>query len=146
MGRGMLAVGREPAMLARQVSLEDPRGLPALVKQAFRLAPSRLIVGEMRLEDCLDLVEALNAWAPRLVGENFCTIVCDVEPAALPCDPQSRKGRITRCMTTGWIQKGGSIPSGRLGLSSGGCRVHGWFERGDLLSARLGPLEAHAGY
>jgi hypothetical protein len=50
------------------------------VKQAFRLAPSRLIVGEMRLEDCLDLVEALNAWAPRLVGENFCTMVCGVDP------------------------------------------------------------------
>jgi len=52
----------------RQAGLEgtgDVR-LRSLVKEALRMRPSRIIVGEVRAEECLDLLLALNAGLPGM--------------------------------------------------------------------------------
>ncbi|HYH33784.1 MAG TPA: ATPase, T2SS/T4P/T4SS family, partial [Nocardioides sp.] len=55
----------------RQAGLEGTGGirLRDLVKESLRMRPSRLIVGEVRSEECLDLLLALNAGLPGM-----CTI------------------------------------------------------------------------
>ncbi len=47
----------------RQAGLEGTGEvrLRALVKESLRMRPSRLVVGEVRAEECLDLLLALNA-------------------------------------------------------------------------------------
>lgn len=59
------------AMQTRQPSLEGTGEvrLRRLVKEALRMRPSRLIVGEVRQEECLDLLIALNSGIPGM-----CTI------------------------------------------------------------------------
>ncbi len=59
------------ALQTRQASLEGTGEirLRRLVKEALRMRPSRLIVGEVRQEECLDLLIALNAGIPGM-----CTI------------------------------------------------------------------------
>jgi len=42
------------------------RRLRDLVKEALRMRPSRVVVGEVRAEECLDLLLALNAGLPGL--------------------------------------------------------------------------------
>jgi len=51
------------ALQTRQIGLEGTGeiGLRELVKQSLRMRPSRIIVGEVRSEECLDLLLALNA-------------------------------------------------------------------------------------
>lgn len=54
------------AMQTRQANLEGTGeiALRRLVKEALRMRPSRLIVGEVRQEECLDLLIALNSGLP----------------------------------------------------------------------------------
>jgi pilus assembly protein CpaF len=56
------------AMQTRQAGLEGTGEirLRELVKQALRMRPSRLVVGEVRAEECLDLLLALNAGLPGM--------------------------------------------------------------------------------
>jgi len=56
------------ALQTRQAGLEGTGEvrLRDLVKESLRMRPSRLIVGEVRSEECLDLVLALNAGLPGM--------------------------------------------------------------------------------
>lgn len=56
------------AMQARPASLEGTGEvrLRRLVKEALRMRPDRLIVGEVRQEECLDLLIALNCGTPGM--------------------------------------------------------------------------------
>jgi len=55
-------------MQTRQANLEGTGEIPMrkLVKEALRMRPSRLIVGEVRHEECLDLLIALNSGLPGM--------------------------------------------------------------------------------
>lgn len=55
-------------MQTRQAGLEGTGAvrLRDLVKEALRMRPSRIIVGEVRSEECLDLLLALNAGLPGM--------------------------------------------------------------------------------
>ncbi len=57
------------AMQTRQANLEGTGELRLrhLVKEALRMRPSRIIVGEVRAEECLDLLIALNSGLPWCV-------------------------------------------------------------------------------
>jgi pilus assembly protein CpaF len=56
------------AMQTRQANLEGTGEIPMrrLVKEALRMRPARLIVGEVRQEECLDLLIALNSGLPGM--------------------------------------------------------------------------------
>lgn len=56
------------AMQTRQANLEGTGEIPLrrLIKEALRMRPSRLIVGEVRQEECLDLLIALNSGLPGM--------------------------------------------------------------------------------
>jgi pilus assembly protein CpaF len=56
------------AMQTRPVNLEGTGEIPLrrLVKEALRMRPQRLIVGEVRQEECLDLLIALNSGLPGM--------------------------------------------------------------------------------
>jgi pilus assembly protein CpaF len=56
------------AMQTRQANLEGSGEIPLrrLVKEALRMRPSRLVVGEVRQEECLDLLVALNSGLPGM--------------------------------------------------------------------------------
>jgi pilus assembly protein CpaF len=55
-------------MQTRQSGLEGTGEIQLrdLVKEALRMRPSRIIVGEVRAEECLDLLLALNAGLPGM--------------------------------------------------------------------------------
>jgi pilus assembly protein CpaF len=57
------------SMQTRQANLEGTGEitLRRLVKEALRMRPNRIIVGEVRQEECLDLLIALNSGLPRNV-------------------------------------------------------------------------------
>ena len=56
------------SMQTRQSNLEGTGEIPLrrLVKEALRMRPSRLVVGEVRQEECLDLLIALNSGLPGM--------------------------------------------------------------------------------
>ncbi|SDM01799.1 Type II/IV secretion system protein [Geodermatophilus siccatus] len=56
------------AMQTRQPNLEGAGEIPLrrLVKEALRMRPSRIVVGEVRQEECLDLLIALNSGLPGI--------------------------------------------------------------------------------
>jgi len=56
------------AMQTRQPNLEGTGEIPLrrLVKEALRMRPSRIVVGEVRQEECLDLLIALNSGLPGM--------------------------------------------------------------------------------
>jgi len=56
------------ALQTRQPNLEGAGEirLRRLVKEALRMRPSRLVVGEVRQEECLDLLVALNSGVPGM--------------------------------------------------------------------------------
>ena len=56
------------AMQTRQSGLEGTGEvkLRDLVKESLRMRPSRILVGEVRAEECLDLLLALNAGVPGM--------------------------------------------------------------------------------
>jgi len=58
------------AMQTRQRGLEGTGEvvLRDLVKESLRMRPSRIIVGEVRAEECLDLLLALNAGLPGMAS------------------------------------------------------------------------------
>ncbi|GAA3527591.1 ATPase, T2SS/T4P/T4SS family [Aeromicrobium panaciterrae] len=58
------------AMQTRQAGLEGTGSidLRSLVKEALRMRPSRVIVGEVRSAECLDLLLALNAGLPGMAS------------------------------------------------------------------------------
>lgn len=58
------------AMQTRQAGLEGTGeiDLRSLVKEALRMRPSRIIVGEVRAAECLDLLLALNAGLPGMAS------------------------------------------------------------------------------
>jgi len=58
------------AMQTRQAGLEGNGAieLRTLVKEALRMRPSRILVGEVRAEECLDLLLALNAGLPGMAS------------------------------------------------------------------------------
>jgi pilus assembly protein CpaF len=58
------------ALQTRQLGLEGTGGvrLRDLVKESLRMRPSRVIVGEVRAEECLDLLLALNAGLPGMAS------------------------------------------------------------------------------
>ena len=60
------------AMQCRQPNLEGTgeMRLRRLVKEALRMRPSRIIVGEVRQEECLDLLIALNGGSRTLSRHN----------------------------------------------------------------------------
>jgi pilus assembly protein CpaF len=66
-----LALPDVVAMQTRQANLEGTGEvrLRRLVKEALRMRPDRIIVGEVRQEECLDLLIALNSGLPGM-----CTI------------------------------------------------------------------------
>ncbi|WP_366139796.1 ATPase, T2SS/T4P/T4SS family [uncultured Modestobacter sp.] len=53
-------------MQTRRANLEGAGEIPLrrLVKEALRMRPSRLVVGEVHQEECLDLLIALNSGLP----------------------------------------------------------------------------------
>ncbi len=55
-------------MQTRQPNLEGTGEIPLrrLIKEALRMRPSRLIVGEVRQQECLDLLIALNSGLPGM--------------------------------------------------------------------------------
>jgi pilus assembly protein CpaF len=58
------------ALQTRQAGLEGTGeiDLRALIKEALRMRPSRIIVGEVRAAECLDLLLALNAGLPGMAS------------------------------------------------------------------------------
>ena len=56
------------AMQTRQLSLEGTGEIPLrrLIKEALRMRPNRLVVGEVRQEESLDLLIALNSGLPGM--------------------------------------------------------------------------------
>lgn len=58
------------AMQTRQAGLEGTGEvlLRDLVRESLRMRPSRIIIGEVRAEECLDLLLALNAGMPGMVS------------------------------------------------------------------------------
>ncbi|MDQ2751386.1 MAG: Flp pilus assembly complex ATPase component TadA, partial [Actinomycetota bacterium] len=56
------------SMQTRQANLEGTGEIPLrrLVKEALRMRPARLVVGEVRQEECLDLLIALNSGVPGM--------------------------------------------------------------------------------
>ena len=56
------------ALQTRQASLEGTGEIPLrrLIKEALRMLPSRLVVGEVRQEEALDLLVAMNAGMPSM--------------------------------------------------------------------------------
>ena len=56
------------AMQTRQSGLEGTGEIKLrdLVKESLRMRPSRILVGEVRAEECLDLLLALNAGVPGM--------------------------------------------------------------------------------
>src|SRR3954464_8403812 len=100
-------------MQTRQPNLEGAGEIPLrrLVKEALRMRPSRLVVGEVRQEECLDLLIALNSGLPertkrgRRLGPGRAT--CSSWSTSLPMMPERRPqpllhqaGRSARAMTT----------------------------------------------
>jgi hypothetical protein len=75
------------AMQTRQSNLEGTGEirLRRLVKEALRMRPSRIVVGEVRQEECLDLLIALNSGLPE--SSSTATAVVTL-PA---CDLRERK-------------------------------------------------------
>ena len=60
------------SMQTRQPNLEGAGEIPLrrLVKEALRMRPSRIIVGEVRQEECLDLLIALNSGLSGIALDN----------------------------------------------------------------------------
>ena len=58
------------ALQTRQAGLEGTGEitLRALIKEALRMRPSRIIIGEVRAAECLDLLLALNAGLPGMAS------------------------------------------------------------------------------
>ncbi|MGJ9413430.1 CpaF family protein [Aeromicrobium sp. CF4.19] len=58
------------ALQTRQAGLEGTGEIPlrSLVKEALRMRPSRIVIGEVRAAECLDMLLALNAGLPGMAS------------------------------------------------------------------------------
>jgi len=56
------------ALQSRQASLDGAGEIPLrrLIKEALRMRPHRLVIGEVRQEECLDLLIAMNSGMPSM--------------------------------------------------------------------------------
>jgi Flp pilus assembly CpaF family ATPase len=61
------------SMQTRQPNLEGAGEIPLrrLVKEALRMRPSRIVVGQVCQEECLDLLIALNSGLPGVKQERY---------------------------------------------------------------------------
>jgi len=145
------------AMQTRQPSLEGTGEitLRRLVKEALRMRPDRLVVGEVRQAECLDLLLALNSGVPGMCSVHansareallkMCTL--PLSPAAPSRRRSSRRrspGASTSSCTWRRTRTGGGA-SGRSWVCPG--RVEGAvIETADLFVARDGRLVRAAGF
>jgi len=85
---------RQSGLEGGEIRLRD------LVKEALRMRPSRIIVGEVRAEECLDLLLALNAGLPGI-----CTLHANsardalVKMCMLPLLAGAKQGRRERAIS-----------------------------------------------
>ena len=81
------------SMQTRQSNLEGNGEvrLRRLVKEALRMRPDRLLVGEVRQEECLDLLIALNSGLPNIESDN--ANEGQEGGGVLPHQPDRRQGR-----------------------------------------------------
>jgi pilus assembly protein CpaF len=102
------------AMQCRQPSLEGTGEitLRRLVKEALRMRPSRIIVGEVRQEESLDMLLALNSGLPGM-----CTVHAN-----------SAREALTK-MCTLPLLAGEAYPCGLLPTERGSARCLCWFRR-----------------
>ncbi len=125
------------AMQCRQSSLEGTGEIPLrrLVKEALRMRPSRIIVGEVRQAESLDLLIALNSGLPDIVNRQFTVTYCLDEPARRDLLPHIRgpHGRWPWCRASA---RGLRAPS-RASRRSGCGDVH--------RQRRIRVLRAHEG-
>ena len=88
------------ALQTRQVGLEGTGQITLrhLVTEALRMRPNRIVVGEVRREEALDLLIALNSGVPGMRNDY---VVCLHDCSSLRAD-QRRQGRPRgRCPTSG---------------------------------------------
>jgi pilus assembly protein CpaF len=145
------------AMQTRQANLEGTGEIPLrqLVKEALRMRPSRLIVGEVRQAECLDLLIALNSGLPGM-----CTIHANSAREALVkmCTlPLLAGENVTAPFVVPTVAASVDLVV-HLGLDAGGHRrvreivgVTGRVERDviettDLFTSRRGRLERAEGF
>src|SRR4051812_10554003 len=94
------------AMQTRQRGLEGTGEIKLrdLVKESLRMRPSRVIVGEVRAEECLDLLLALNAGLPGMASLHANSArEALVKLCTLPllAGEKSKKGH---CRDYGWVR------------------------------------------
>jgi len=122
------------SMQCRQPSLEGTGEVPLrrLVKEALRMRPSRIIVGEVRQAESLDLLIALNSGLPLLCAERYsmawsCMLVGVAGPVQRPKAPW-----LPRTRPTWSTSKPTTLPSTesrnpyRTGGESGALHSRGW--------------------
>jgi len=109
------------AMQTRQANLEGSGEIPLrrLVKEALRMRPSRLIVGEVRQEECLDLLIALNSGLPGIVKAQS-SYDLDSRRDLLPNLPGSRGRRAWRGEAAGGLREARQVD--RMDRRHGTCR------------------------
>jgi pilus assembly protein CpaF len=145
------------AMQTRQPNLEGSGEIPLrrLVKEALRMRPSRLVVGEVRQEECLDLLVALNSGLPGM-----CTLHANSAREALVkmCTlPLLAGENVSAAFVVPTVAASVDLVV-HLGLDAGGHRrvreilgvtgrVEGEvIEATELFAVRSGRLERGAGY
>jgi pilus assembly protein CpaF len=141
----------------RQPNLEGSGEIPLrrLVKEALRMRPSRLIVGEVRQEECLDLLVALNSGLPGM-----CTLHANSAREALVkmCTlPLLAGANVSAAFVVPTVAASVDLVV-HLGMDGGGhrrvreiCGVTGRVERdviemSELFTTRSGRLERGEGY
>ena len=145
------------AMQTRQPNLEGAGEIPLrrLVKEALRMRPSRIVVGEVRQEECLDLLIALNSGLPGMCtlhansAREAITKVC-----TLPLLAGENIGHAfvvpTVAASVDLVVHVGSDPDGRRRVREvvavPGRAEDGVIELADVFTTRDGRLERATGY
>ncbi|HEX2074264.1 MAG TPA: ATPase, T2SS/T4P/T4SS family, partial [Geodermatophilus sp.] len=145
------------AMQTRQPNLEGAGEIPLrrLVKEALRMRPSRIVVGEVRQEECLDLLIALNSGLPGM-----CTLHANsareavVKMCTLPLLAGENIGHAfvvpTVAASVDLVVHVGTDPTGlrrvREIVALPGRAEDGVIEMADVFTSRDGRLVRAAGY
>ena len=108
------------SMQTRQPNLEGTGEitLRRLVKEALRMRPNRIVVGEVRQEECLDLLIALNSGLPEYVKAQ-CEGDLDPRRNLLPHQPGPGRRRPRRRPAARGLRE-----ARRVDGLAGGCRPH----------------------